>query len=52
VLFVDRIAAAFSEPSASTFGWLGLAAGIAIAAALWLQRLLGRPHDSAGAGST
>lgn len=42
VLFVDRIAAAFAEPGPATFGWLGLATGIAIAAALALQRLTGR----------
>jgi phospholipase D1/2 len=42
VLFVDRIAAALAEPSPATFGWLGLATGVAIAAALSLQRLFGR----------
>lgn len=44
VLFVDRIAAAFSDPGPATFGWLGLATGVAIAAALSLQRLFGRRH--------
>ncbi|MDB5807904.1 MAG: hypothetical protein JWN94_26 [Betaproteobacteria bacterium] len=50
VLFADRIAAAFSAPSAATLGWLGLITGIAIAAALSLQRLLRRPGDRAAAG--
>jgi uncharacterized membrane protein YdjX (TVP38/TMEM64 family) len=45
VMFVDRITAALSEPGAVTFGWLGLAIAGAIAAALWLQRIFGRPLE-------